>query len=109
MIVKKKEYDKLMKKVDYLEKEIKSIKEKGYITWIDADEQFRKAKDLLCLVVDDRTESLGNLIESKIDENVTKIKSSLPSIIEDIIKSSKFQDTLLLRVVKATFNNYKDE
>lgn len=113
MRIKREEFEELKKKIKFLENELEYIKKRDYVSNYDVDnkisEQIMGHFQRMHEDLSDRIDNRCDNTEEKIDEKMEEIENELPAKIEEIVKSSKIEDTVLLKVVKATFNNYKEE
>lgn len=113
MRIKREEFEELKKKIKSLEYELKYVKSRDCVSNYEVDSkiaeqiggQFRRMHEDLSDRIDNRCDNT----EEKINKKMEEIENKLPAKIEEIIKSSKIEDAVLLKVVKATFNNYEEE
>lgn len=87
--------------IDELRKQNKKLKDE--ISWLS-----RSVHDLDVKIHDLDTDNAERweIIENRLKDYIDR---SAPGWIEEHIDMAKIEDKVLLKVVKATFNNYKDE
>ena len=113
MRIKREEFEELKKKIKILENELNFVKNRDYVSNYELDSklseqiggQFQRMHEDLSNRIDNRYDKA----EEKIDRKIEEIENELPTKIEEIVNSSKIEDAVLLKVVKATFNNYKEK
>ena len=113
MFIRKAVYEELLNRIAGLEKQVKSAK-KAYsdavrdVTY-EADEEIRKRFGIIQDYIDEGSSRNDGRIDRVIGDKFGKIESELDSKIEKAINDSNLEDKVLLKVVKATFNNWEDK
>lgn len=113
MRIRREEFEEIKEKIKFLENELKYVKNRDYVSSYEVEkeigEQTYSRYQAIQEDLSDRIDNRCDKAEEKIDRKIEEIQNELPAKIEEIVNSSKIEDAVLLKVVKATFNNYKEK
>lgn len=113
MFIRKAVYEELLNRIAGLEKQIKDAKKACSNAVYDAthkvDEEIRKRFGIIQDYIYEESSRNDDRIDKGIGDKFGKLESELDSKIEKAINDSNLEDKVLLKVVKATFNNWEDK
>lgn len=120
MFIRKAVYEELLNRIAGLEKQVKGAK-KAYSDAVydvtdkaaeDIEKRFRVIQDYIYEESsrnDDRIDRVIGDKFGKLESKFGKLESELDSKIEKAINDLNIEDKVLLKVVKATFNNWEEK
>ena len=113
MFIRKYVYEELLNRIDDLEKLVKRRTEDAEMAYSDAvykaNEEIRNRFEILDRHIEDIKDDIEERNDNRIDNDFEKLESELDSKIEKAINDANIEDKVLLKVVKASFNNWSKE
>ena len=110
MFISKTVYEELLNRIDALEKQVERGVKDAKMEYSDAiykvEEEIRNRFIIIDRYIKEVKEDNAKRIDNRIDNQFEKLEYELDSKIEKSINDLNIEDKVLLKVVKATFNNW---
>lgn len=113
MFIRKAVYEELLNRIAGLEKQVKGAKkaysDAVYDVTYKAEEDIKQRFGIIQDHIYEESSRNDDRIDMVIEDKFGKLESELDSKIEKAINDLNIEDKVLLKVVKATFNNWEEK
>lgn len=113
MFIRKTDYEELLNRIAKLEKQIKDVDNKCFRDLYNYENKIQEDFIRRFKIIEDHIEETKDRndgeINNAIKDKFKKLDSEIDSKIEKAINDLNIEDKVLLKVVKATFNNWNEK